>query len=170
MRTKQLVVVAGIVGTLVLTAAGCSSSGDAAATSSTVAAAKNSSDGGAGDNGGGAGDSGGGPRDGESVALPDGWPEELALPSDVVVLEVSDSALTTMVVGRNDGTAKATFDSLKAQLTDGGWEIVQSNFSDSPQGGFGGISARNSTGTVAITFGPDPTGDTSQVTILYDET
>jgi len=100
------------------------------------------------------------------ATLPQDWPAELALPDKTTVIESTKSSATSMsVVARIDGDAKATFDTFKTQLTDAGYEIVASTFTPSDKGGFGSISARGTKRTVAIAFGPDPTGKTSQVTI-----
>lgn len=110
-----------------------------------------------------AADSGGGAVTGR---LPDGWPAEVALPAKVVVLDANKPSNTSMfALARIDGDTQAAFDTMKAQLTDAGYEIVGSAFTPSNKGGFGSISARGPKYTVAITFGPDPTGKTSQATI-----
>lgn len=101
-----------------------------------------------------------------TAALPDRWPAELALPAGTTVIQATETSPTTMVVvARIDGDTEATFNALKQQLTDAGYEIVGSTFTPSTKGGFGSISARGKTQTVGIAFGPDPTGKTSQVTL-----
>lgn len=101
------------------------------------------------------------------ATLPDTWPEALALPDGTTVIEATEltAGSVSVVAEIEDGGTEGVFDTLKAQLTDAGYEIVGSTFTDSEQGGFGSISARGDEYTVAIAFGPDPTGDTSQVTI-----
>jgi len=108
-----------------------------------------------------------------AVALPADWPAELALPDGVTPTEVTDllgstaapGTQTTFVVASIDGDVKAVYDTLHQQLIDAGVEIVGTNFTATETGGFGGISGRGATYTVAISFGPDPTGDINQVTI-----
>lgn len=111
------------------------------------------------------------PGDGEpETTLPDGWPDALALPAGTTLLEATQMSDTSMsATARIDGDAQEVFDELEAQLTDAGFEIVASTFTPSDQGGFGSISAAGPNHTAAIAFGPDPTGDTSQVTINVAE-
>jgi hypothetical protein len=90
-----------------------------------------------------------------------------------VVTEATDvSGGTSWVVrARVDGDPKATLDTFEEQLTAADWTIVVSDFTESPQGGFGGVSATGRQQTVAISLGPDATGDTTEVQIaLADKT
>lgn len=108
----------------------------------------------------------GGDDGGEPASLPDGWPEGVELPADTTLISATEGIGTSMTaVARIDGEGDATFEAMKTQLTDAGYEIVASTFTPSDQGGFGSISASGGDYTVAVSFGPDPTGDTSQVTI-----
>lgn len=160
MRTRLITVAASIAASLLL-AVGCSSSGGDATATSTTAVVEMSS-------GNGGDDDAGGSDDTESVALPDDWPDELALPDDVVVLEASGGR-SMVVVARVDGDPRATLDELEDNLTAADWNIERSDFTESAQGGSGGIAGQNRQMTVAITLGPDPTGDTTEVTILLAE-
>ena len=103
---------------------------------------------------------------GPSATVPDGWPSELALPSNVTVVESFRPDATSMtVVGNIDGDTQAVYDTLKTQLTSAGYDLVGSTFTPSPQGGYGSISAKSSQYTAAIAFGPDATASNNQVTI-----
>jgi len=160
MRTKQLLTAASVA--ILLGTAACSSTpanGGAPSNPTSTQASGASPTTGAGGGGGGGGGATG-------ATVPQDWPAELALPDKTTVIESTTSSATSMsVVARIDGDAKATFDTFKTQLTDAGYEIVASTFTPSDKGGFGSISARGTKRTVAIAFGPDPTGKTSQVTI-----
>ena len=104
-----------------------------------------------------------------AVAPPDGWLPEVALPTGVVAVEDTDLGKTKMVVARIDGDVQAVFDTLKQQLVDAGYEIVGSTFTPTEKGGFGSISAKGATHTVAIAFGPNDTGKINQVSISVAE-
>ena len=167
MRTRQITVAAGIAASLLL-AVGCSSSGGDATATSTTAVVEMRSGGGGGDDPGTVDDDAGGSDDTDPVALPDDWPDELALPDDVVVLEASGGR-SMVVVARVDGDPKTTLDELEDNLTAADWNIESSDFTESAQGGYGGIAGQNRQMTVAISLGPDPTGDTTEITILLAE-
>jgi hypothetical protein len=168
MRTTKTLAATAAFATLLALSSACSSASTTATTTSAVA---KSSDGAA--SGGAAGPAKGDQGDTASVALPDGWPEELALPDGLVVLDATDvsGGHSWVVHARVDGDAKGALDQLESQLTAADWTIVSSDFTESPQGGFGGISGTSRQQTVAIALGPDPTGDTTQVQIaLADKT
>jgi hypothetical protein len=153
MRTRQLVATVSVV-VLIATAGACSSGSDAGGTSNPSSTSVS----------GASSTTGVGVAAGATV--PADWPAELALPAKTTVIEsTKPSATSTSVVARIDGDAKDVFDALKNQLTEAKYEIVGSTFTPSDKGGFGSISAKGTTLTVAIAFGPDPTGKTSLVTI-----
>ena len=162
MRTTKILAAAGIAAALLAAGAGCSSS-DGASTPTTDVA-KSSGGGGVTTTDAGAGDV-------EDVSLPDIWPDELALPDGVVAIEATDGpgGRSAFVKARVDADPQETLDAFEAQLTDADWTIVSSDFTDSPQGGFGGVSASGRQYTVAIALGPDPTGDTTEVLINLAE-
>jgi hypothetical protein len=167
MRATKTLAATAVVATLLALSAACSSTSTTATTTSAVA---KSSD---GATSGGAEEPAKGDQDTASVALPGGWPDELALPDGLVVLDATDvsGGHSWVVHARVDGDAKAALDQLESQLTAADWTIVSSDFTESPQGGFGGISGTSRQQTVAIALGPDPTGDTTQVQIaLADKT
>ena len=110
-----------------------------------------------------------GSDDRPAVALPADWLSELALPTGVVPVEATDLGTTNGVVARIDGDVQAVFDTLKQQLVDAGYEIVGSTFTPTDQGGFGSISAKDPTHTVAIAFGPNDTGKINQVHLSVAE-
>ena len=169
MRTNQFIVAVVVVAAVFAGVTACSSSSNTATTTSAVV--KSSSEGDAGSGGGGAADgNGGGATDAESVALPDDWPDELALPDGVVAIEATDiSDYSWKVVGRVDGDAKAALDEVEANLAAADWNLEDSNFEETALGGFGGVSGQNRQMTVAIVLGPDATGDTTELTILLAE-
>jgi hypothetical protein len=164
MRTKKIVLGACLVASVVVTGAGCGSSSGGADAPTTVAS-KSSGDGGVTTTA----DGGGSPD--EEVALPPEWPDELALPDGTVAIVADEltEGHAAVVVARVDGDPKATLDAFETQLTDAGWTIANSEFTESPQGGFGGVSATGRTYTVAIVLGPAPTGDATEVTINLAE-
>ena len=155
MRTKQIVV-ASMAVVMMFVAIGCSSSksskdtGSAAATTTTKG-----------------GDSGADQGSDQAKELPAGWPSELAMPSGTTVVEatkIGDGG-SRMVIVRNDSEPQGIFDAFKAELSQGGYEIVGSTFTPSDKGGYGSISAKGPKYTVAIAFGPNDTGTTSQAII-----
>jgi len=77
--------------------------------------------------------------------------------------ELSDTSW--MVIARIDGDVEGAYDAMLGQLTDAGYEIVGTVFTPTDEGGFGSISARGDEYTAAVSFGPDATGDTHQVTV-----
>jgi hypothetical protein len=149
--------VALVTAILLLTTFGCGSGDDDEASSDDTEQDAGSGSGGADDTE---------DTDDGDVSLPDGWPDELALPEDTTLLEATDLGNDSYtVVARVDGDAQDALDVLEGQLTDAGYEIVNSTFTPSDQGGFGGVSAAGDSYTVAIALGPDPTGDTTQIQI-----
>jgi len=163
MRTKQLIGASCLTASLLVVGVGCSSSGDGGSATPTTVVSKSS------DGGGVTTSAPAGPDD-EEVALPSKWPEELALPDGLVPITANDLGDTAaVVVARVDGDPEATLEAFESQLKDADWEIVTSNFTDSPEGGFGGVSARGRKYTVAIVLGPAPTGDTTEVTVNLAE-
>src|SRR5689334_21210566 len=159
MRTNQIIVASCLAASALVLSAGCSSTGDGGSAAPTTLASKSS-------NGAGVTTTSPGGSSDEEVGLPSNWPDELALPDGLVPITADDLGDTAaVVVARADGDPKATLDAFESQLTDADWEIVTSDFTDSPQGGFGGVSARGRKYTVAIVLGPDSTGDTTEVTI-----
>jgi hypothetical protein len=164
MRTNQVLVASCLAASLLAVGVGCSSTADDGASAPTTVASKSSG-------GGGVTTTAGSGSSDEEVALPPEWPDELALPDGTVAIvanELTDGH-AAVVVARVDGDPKETLDAFEAQLADAGWEIVNSDFTDSPQGGFGGVSATGRQYTVAINLGPAPTGDTTEVTINLAE-
>ena len=162
MRLTRTLAAAGLAAVLVL-GAGCGSDdGDDAAESGTTA--PTTADGGA-DAGTDAGTDSGSSAGAEEVALPDGWPDELALPDGVTPIQANALESMMSVVANIDGDVQAVFDALKAQLTEAGYEIVADNFTGTDDGGYGSLSGQTDELTVAIAFGPDATGDVNQVTI-----
>lgn len=163
MRTKLLIGASCLAASMLVVGVGCSSTDDASSNSPTTVASTSSGDGGVTTT------AAAGSTD-EEVALPAEWPDELALPDGVVPITADNLGDTAaVVVARVDGDPKATLDAFESQLADADWEIVSSEFTDSPQGGFGGVSARGRKYTVAIVLGPDPTGDTTEVTVNLAE-
>ena len=99
------------------------------------------------------------------MALPADWPAELALPAGVTPTEVTGRETQTSVVAVIEGDVQTVYNTLKKQLAGAGGEIVASTFTATDTGGFGSISAKSTSYTVAIAFGPNPTGKINQVTI-----
>lgn len=104
-----------------------------------------------------------------AVALPAEWLPEIALPAGVVAIEATDLGTTQLVVASIAGEVQPVFDTLKQQLVDAGYEIVGEIFTPTDQGGFGSISAKGATHTVAVAFGPNDTGKINQVSISVAE-
>jgi hypothetical protein len=153
---------------LIMLGAGCSSdskSSKGTAANATVPSSSASTTGGGDDTAAPSPSAAGAP----AVAVPADWPAEVALPTGVVATQASDLGKTQLVVATITGDVQAVFDSLTQQLTDAGYEIVGSTFTPTEQGGFGSISARGTTHTVAIAFGPNDTGKINQVQISVAE-
>lgn len=165
MRTTKAVL-ATAAALLLVSAAACSSSdGDDDATKASPTTEASSDEGSSSDEAA-SDDAASGDDASTDATLPESWPDEVALPDDTTLLEAYEVSETSwMIIAQIDGDTEATYDALLAQLTDAGYEIVASTFTDSDEGGFGSISASGDDYTVAVSFGPDPTGDTSQVTI-----
>jgi len=104
-----------------------------------------------------------------AVALPPEWLPEVALPTGVTPVEATDLGATQLVVASIAGDVQAVFDTLRQQLVDAGYEIVGEIFTPTEQGGFGSISAKGDTHTVAVAFGPNDTGKINQVSISVAE-
>ena len=101
-----------------------------------------------------------------ALALPADWPAELALPAGVTPTEVTGRGTqSSFVAAVIEGDVQTVYNTLKKQLAGAGGEIVASTFTATDTGGFGSISAKSTSYTVAIAFGPNPTGKINQVTI-----
>lgn len=163
MRTTRTVAATIVAVALLLTGAGCSSDGSDASGGTTASPADEG--GTTAPTGEGSGDPGA--EDGGAAPdLPDDWPAELALPDGVTVTDVATSGGTqSTVVGEVDDP-EAVLDAFEAQLSEAGWEILGTDFTDSEEGGFGRLSGRSDDRTVAISVGPDPTSSFTQITIL----
>jgi hypothetical protein len=161
-RTYRHLIAASVVA-LAVAATGCGSddADDAGPSSPPTTVAEISS---------GATDGGGDETSSPAVELPDGWPDELALPEGTTLLNANQVANSTALsIDARVEDPQAAFDTLKSQLSDAGYEIVGSTFTPTDLGGYGSISAKGDTYTVAISFGPDPTGDTNELHINVAE-
>ena len=163
MRTRSLIATAAVA---VVLLAGCGSSGsdaggsdggsDKSSAATTTAPAGDSSD------------AGGDITVPGTVEIPEGFPEAFTPPSESTLTDAStigDAGTSFVVVSTITGDAEDAFNALQSQVVDVGYEVLGAQFTESPQGGYGGFSARGEDYTAAITFGPDPTGTFSTVRI-----
>lgn len=103
----------------------------------------------------------------EPVELPADFPESFALPEGATLTEASTVGVdgTSFYATATVDDAEAAFEAYKTQVQEAGYEVLGAQFTPSDQGGYGGFSARGTDVTAAVTFGPDPTGTFSTLTV-----
>lgn len=160
MRSRSLLAAAALVAVLVLAGCGSSSSdggSDKGDATTTTASNDGTKDGSATDVTSAV----------EPVEIPAGFPEAFALPEGATVTDAStlDMDSKSFVVKAKVEDPEAAYEAYKTQVAKAGYEVLGASFTPSDNGGFGGFSARGTDYTAAVTFGPDPTGSFSTLTV-----
>ncbi len=106
---------------------------------------------------------------GEGTELPDGWPSELDPPSGAEIVSAITSTGSMTVVAQIDAPIRDTYDALKGQLADAGYELSNDSFTSADSGDFAGLSATGADYEVAVSITAGDGGSGSLVTMNLTE-